>query len=92
MNKVGLIIQREYITRVSNKRFLLTTFLIPVIFILFIAGSAYFANSSKQEIRIAVINDPGFLEQHIKSEKGNVVFDFTKEADSINYKNKEKNQ
>ena len=88
MNKVGLIIQREYITRVSNKRFLLTTFLIPVIFILFIGGSAYFANTSKKEIRIAIVNDPGFLEQHIKSEKGNVVFDFTKEADSINYKNK----
>lgn len=88
MNKVGLIIQREYITRVSNKRFLLTTFLIPVIFILFIAGSAYFANTSTKETRIAVINDPGFLEQNMKSEEGRVVFAFNQDTDSLNYTDK----
>lgn len=89
MNKVSLIISREYITRVRNKRFLLTTFLIPLIFILFIAGSAYFANTSKKELHIAVVNDPGFLEQHMKSETGGVVFDFKTTADSTNYKEKQ---
>lgn len=89
MNKVSLIISREYITRVRNKRFLLTTFLIPLVFILFIAGSAYFANTSKKELRIAVVNDPGFLEQHMKSEAGGVVFDFKTTADSTNYKEKQ---
>lgn len=89
MNKVSLIISREYITRVRNKRFLLTTFLIPLIFILFIAGSAYFANTSKKELRIAMVNDPGFLEQHMKSEAGSVVFDFNTTADSTNYKEKQ---
>ena len=89
MNKVSLIISREYITRVTNKRFLLTTFLIPLVFILFIAGSAYFANSSKKEVRIAVVNDPGFLEQHMKSEAGGVVFDFNIKADSTNLKEKQ---
>lgn len=89
MNKVSLIISREYITRVRNKRFLLTTFLIPLVFILFIAGSAYFASTSKKELRIAVVNDPGFLEQHMKSEAGGVVFDFKTTADSTNYKEKQ---
>jgi ABC-2 type transport system permease protein len=88
MNKIGLIIKREYLTRVSNKRFLLTTFLIPVVFILFIAGSAYFANSSKEETRIAVVNDPGFLQDHIQSDSGNVVFAFPTTTDSINYAEK----
>jgi ABC-2 type transport system permease protein len=55
MNKVLLIIKREYITRVSNKRFLLMTFLMPLIFVAFIAGSAYFAATSREELSIAVI-------------------------------------
>lgn len=88
MNKVGLIIRREYITRVSNKRFILTTFLIPLVFVIFIAGSVYFANSSKEEISIAIVNDPGFLKSNLKSDKGNVVFSFDNNIDSLNYKKK----
>lgn len=88
MNKIGLIIKREYITRVSNKRFILTTFLIPLVFVLFIAGSAYFANSSKEEIKVAIANAPEFLKSTLKSDKGNVVFSFSNEIDSTNYKTK----
>jgi ABC-2 type transport system permease protein len=42
MYKTGLIIKREYLSRVRNKTFLLTTFLLPAIFILFVFGSALF--------------------------------------------------
>lgn len=89
MNKIGLIIKREYLTRVTNKRFLLTTFLIPVVFVLFIGGSAYFANSSKEELRIALVNDPGFLQDNMESDSGNVVFAFPQGVDSLNYAQKE---
>jgi ABC-2 type transport system permease protein len=85
MNKVILIIQREYITRVKNKRFLLMTFLMPVIFIVFIGGSAYFAATSKEENTIAIVNDPGFLKEQMKSDSGNVVFSFPEGIDSLNY-------
>ena len=88
MNKVGLIIRREYFTRVSNKRFILTTFLIPVVFILFIAGSVYFASSSKEQLNIAVINDPGYLKSNLKNDTGNVVFSFSEKTDTSNYKSK----
>ena len=88
MHKVGLIIKREYTTRVSNKRFILTTFLIPVVFILFIAGSVYFATSSKEQITVAVANDPGFLKSNLKSDSGNVTFSFAENVDSLNYKAK----
>ena len=88
MNKIGLIIKREYITRVSNKRFILTTFLIPLVFVLFIAGSVYFANSSKEEIKVAIVNAPEFLKSNLKSDAGNVVFTFSNEIDSSNYKKK----
>lgn len=88
MNKVSLIIKREYITRVRNKRFLLVTFLMPLIFIGFIAGSVYFAASGHQETTIAVVNDPGFLKENLTSDAGNVVFAFAEGADSTNYKDK----
>lgn len=85
MNKVSLIIQREYITRVSNKRFLLMTILMPLIFIVFIFGSAFFAASIKEETKIAIATDPGFLKEHMKSEEGDVTFEFTHDVDSLNY-------
>ena len=88
MNKVSLIIRREYITRVSNKRFILTTFLIPLVFVLFIAGSVYFASSSKEQLSIAVINDPGYLKTNLKNDTGNVVFSFSEKTDTTNYKSK----
>ncbi len=88
MNKVSLIIQREYITRVSNKRFLLMTILMPLVFIIFIFGSAYFAATIKEETNIAVANDPGFLKGNLVSEKGDLKFEFTQEVDSNNYAEK----
>ena len=88
MNKVSLIIKREYITRVRNKRFLLVTFLMPIIFIGFIAGSVYFAASGQEETTIAVVNDPGFLKENLNSDSGNVVFAFPEGTDSVNYKDK----
>ncbi len=88
MNKVLLIIKREYITRVSNKRFLLMTFLMPLIFVAFIAGSAYFAATSREELSIAVIDEPAFITQNLKSDSGNVVFAFPEGVDSVNYKDK----
>jgi ABC-2 type transport system permease protein len=88
MNKVLLIIKREYITRVSNKRFLLMTFLMPLVFVAFIAGSAYFAATSREEISVAVIDGPEFLQQNLKSDSGSVLFAFPEGVDSVNYKNK----
>jgi ABC-2 type transport system permease protein len=85
MNKVSLIIEREYITRVSNKRFLLMTILMPLVFIVFIFGSAYFAATIKEETKIAVANDPGFLKENLVSEKGDLQFEFTNDVDTNNY-------
>lgn len=88
MNKVSLIIQREYITRVSNKRFLLMTILMPLIFIVFIVGSAYFGASIREEVKIAIAVDPGFLKENLKGEEGDVVFEFTQGVDSLNFTQK----
>lgn len=89
MNKIWLIFKREYITRVRNKTFLLSTFLLPIVMILFIFGSAYFAMSSKDSLKkVAVVNDPGMFKSNLKSDSVRILFDFTSNVDSSNFESK----
>lgn len=86
MNKISLIIKREYITRVRNKTFLLSTFLLPIVMILFIFGSAFLAISSKDKLKkIAVINDPGFFRKNLKTDSTRLSFYFAADLDSNTY-------
>jgi ABC-2 type transport system permease protein len=86
MNKISLIIKREYITRVRNKTFLLSTFLLPIVMILFIFGTAFFAASSKDKLKkIAVINDPGYFKTNLKTDSTKLHFSFITGVDSNNY-------
>ncbi len=63
MNKIWLIIKREYITRVRKKSFLITTFLAPIgIFIFFAAVVTIMVVARSGEKKVALI-DPG---QHLK--------------------------
>ncbi len=88
MSKIGLIIEREYMTRVRNKTFIISTFMLPLVMILFIFGSAFFAVRSKEKQRVAVVNDPGFFRNNLKSDSNSVIFDFTSGVDSLNYQSK----
>ena len=49
MNKIKLIIQREYLTRVRKKSFLLTTFLVPLFFIGMYVGVIILTKKSFEE-------------------------------------------
>ena len=88
MNKIWIIIQREYLTRVRNKTFLLSTFLLPLVMVLFLFGSTWFAIRSREQHRIAVVNDPGFFKANLKGDSNNVIFSFDPSVDSLNYGNK----
>jgi len=89
MNKISLIIKREYITRVRNKTFLLSTFLLPIVMMLFIFGSAFFAASSKEKLKkIAVINDPGYFKTNLKTDSTRINFSFVAGIDTTNYNSK----
>lgn len=85
MNKILLIIKREYITRVRNKTFLLSTFLFPLLIILFIIGATYFAVQSRGKDRIAIVNDPGYFKEYLQSDSSFVIFDFPSGVHSGNY-------
>ncbi len=89
MNKIWLIIKREYVTRVRNKTFLLSTFLLPLMIVLFIAGSIFLSVKSEEKSkRIAFADSSEFFKPLLKndSSKLNFVFDIT--IDTLNYTKK----
>src|SRR3954470_896619 len=58
MNKIGLIIGREYFTRVKKKSFLLTTILVPLVIIGFYAAIiAITVKGSSDKQTIAVLDE-----------------------------------
>lgn len=61
MRKIRLIIQREYLTRVRKKTFIISTLLFPILWILLIFGMGYIAEKSKQNLHIAVIDSSGYF-------------------------------
>ncbi|MBL0101724.1 MAG: hypothetical protein IPP49_18225 [Saprospiraceae bacterium] len=52
MNKIWLVTQREYLTRVTNKTFILTTLLTPLGILLFMAAVVFVMStgSDKQKV------------------------------------------
>ncbi|MFC6098601.1 ABC transporter permease [Olivibacter domesticus] len=67
MNKILLIIQREYLSRVRKKSFLLTTFLVPLLFIGMYAIIFYVAlNNQEPTTQVQVIDDSGFIINELK--------------------------
>ncbi|HZE83873.1 MAG TPA: ABC transporter permease [Puia sp.] len=88
MSKIWLITKREYLTRVRNKTFLLTTFLLPLVIVLFIAGSVLLALRGQTRHRIAVVDTNGYFKDYLKSDSS-IVFDFSPSIDTLNYESKD---
>ncbi len=70
MSKLSLIIQREYLTRVTKKSFIIGTLLAPLgllVYMLVIVGLTKYESGS--EIKVAVLDEGGMVKQ-IPDEKG----------------------
>ena len=87
MHKIWIIIQREYTSRVKNKRFLMVTFLVPLLMVGLIVGSAYFSFKGTEERKIAVVDPNGFFKDKLKNSK-QLKFEFPKDVDTSNYQAK----
>jgi ABC-2 type transport system permease protein len=57
MNKILLIIQREYITRVRKRAFIIITLLVPALFALMFAVIALVANQKDQTMHVVYVID-----------------------------------
>jgi ABC-2 type transport system permease protein len=87
MHKIWLIIQREYTTRVKNKRFLLVTFLMPLLIIGLIFGSAYLSTTGTEHRKIAVMDPNGYIKNALKN-TNQIDFEFPQDVDTSNYGSK----
>ena len=95
MNKTMLIIQREYLTRVRKKTFIISTILFPLLYVAIIFGTSYFAAKSSKSLRVALIDSSGYfnkalLEQANQADKSSYIDYVTGNPDSIirNFKEK----
>lgn len=69
MKKIWLIIQREYLSRVKKKSFLVTTILVPLLMFGAITGMIYVAVSSEQDQKIVVRDHTGQFAYQLDSSR-----------------------
>jgi len=86
-NKIGLVIKREYLTRVRNRSFILSTILLPLFFILFIVGSVYLSVHTIEKQRIAVNDRNGIFHSAFESDD-EITYDFTTDVNESNFETK----
>lgn len=78
MNNILLIIQREYVTRVKKKSFIIMTILGPLLMALMYAGVIWAAISSVNQKSIEVLDESNLFEGKFKTSQ-EFVFDFKNE-------------
>ncbi|OQP47810.1 hypothetical protein A4H97_31085 [Niastella yeongjuensis] len=94
MNKILLVIQREYLVRVKKKSFVFTTILIPLVIIGFYAVIfAISVSGGHDKNTVAVIDQAGFFSSNIENSKGDeskyiIITDQSLETFKGNYKSK----
>ena len=68
MNHLSLIIQREYLTKVRNKSFIIMTFLSPLIIVGIFALVGYLSNLNNDEVKtISVLDESGLFAKEFAS-------------------------
>ena len=90
MNKILLIIQREYLTRVRKRSFLLTTILVPLVIIGFYAAiiAVAVSDTSDQET-IAVIDEANIFDGKVEADKKeSITYDLIKNETAQSFKKK----
>jgi ABC-2 type transport system permease protein len=63
MNKIILIIKREYLTRVRKRTFIISTILFPLIYLGIVFGTSFIAAKTKSKINVAVIDHSGYFDK-----------------------------
>lgn len=72
MNKILLIIQREFLTRVRKRTFIISTIMFPLLYLGLIFGTGYIADKTREDLKIALIDHSGlFSEKLVQLVNGN---------------------
>lgn len=75
MDKIWLILSREYVSRVKKRSFLLTTLLTPLLFGGIYALGIYLAVSESEQKVVKVLDETGYFENQLDA-SGSVVFEY----------------
>ncbi|MFN2437963.1 MAG: ABC transporter permease [Chitinophagaceae bacterium] len=84
MNKIWLIIKREYLTRVRKKTFILTTILTPLLFAGIFAVVIFITIKNVSNEKVAVVDPGGYLKSSLESNK-TVTYQFDTGIDTSNF-------
>ena len=84
MSKIGIIVRREYISRVRKKTFILTTLLTPLFFVALIAVVTILTINSARKETVAVVDPAGVLKESLSNSDA-VSYDFNAQVDTSNF-------
>jgi ABC-2 type transport system permease protein len=91
MKKVFLIIEREYLSRVKKKSFLILTFLVPSLFIAMYAAVFFiYKNEGESKKEFLVLDESGIFKNEFKNSES-IIFKYT-DGDYAANKSKIKNE
>lgn len=79
MNKTWIVAQREFLTRVKKKTFLVTTILLPLLIFGFYALIIYFSIKGADDYKVALIDKANIFNNSIPSNDKEILFEFSKE-------------
>ena len=80
MNKIWLVTQREYLTRVKNKTFILTTLLTPLGILVFMAAVVLVMSTGSDKVKVINVYDPTLLLENELKTRDNLTFKFSNES------------
>ena len=81
MNKLWLIIQREYLTRVKKRSFILATILTPFAFILFFVIIGFiFSYQGNDVLQVALVDEHQILDNSLPKNENNLIFKLEKSS------------
>lgn len=83
MEKIWLVLKREYLTRVTKKSFILTTVLAPVAMAIFMAVVVFLIAGDHETTNILVKDDSGLLKESPLSDHDNVTFSIDNSGASL---------
>ncbi len=63
MNKIVLIIKREFLTRVRKRTFIISTLLLPILYLGLMFGTGYLGAKSTAKLHIAVLDSSGLFDK-----------------------------
>lgn len=76
MNHLGLVIKREYLTKVRNKAFIIMTIVSPLIMIALIAVVAYLSSINNNKLRVISVLDEKGIAREVLQSKEQITYQF----------------